>query len=100
MIAPGISAGLDGDEAIAAIGIRERSARASKIRIERRGVLILHMQISPGGVSLPDFDQGVRNGASIFIEHTAGDEDALTQRIARVLASEIVIRFADRIVPI
>src|SRR6185295_8021180 len=95
VVAPRVFAGPDGDETIAALGVGNRAAGAREIRIERRVVLVGAMRVAAGGVRLPDLDQGVGHGAAVLVEHAAGDDDALADRIALVLARQIAVRWLD-----
>jgi hypothetical protein len=46
VVAPGIGAGLDGDELVVAVGIGAGAAAAVEIRIERRIVLVAGMMVA------------------------------------------------------
>src|ERR1700733_1801047 len=58
-------------------------------------VLVDAVAVAPGGVALPELDQRVGDGVPVVIEHAATDGDARAERLARVLARKIVVRFAD-----
>ena len=75
--------------------IGARAAAAVEIRIERRVVLVARMMVAAGGIALPQLDERMRDGASAFVEHATGDDDALTDGLAGMLAREIVIGLAD-----
>jgi len=66
VIAPRISAGLDGDEFVIAGRIRLRAAGAGEIRIERRGMLVADVNVAAAGIRLPDFEQRVGHAAAIL----------------------------------
>jgi hypothetical protein len=38
----------------------------------------------------------VRHGPAVFVEHAAGDDDALALRLAGVLPREVVVGVAER----
>ena len=78
MIAPWIGSRLDGDEAVIAGGVGDRTPGPQKIWIERRGVIVSRMAIAAGCIRLPHFQQSVGNAAAVFIEHTSGYDDALS----------------------
>ena len=82
MIAPGVGAGLDGDEAVLTFRVRLRAAGAGEIRIERRGMLIDDMDVAAAGIGLPEFDQRIRHAAAVFVEHVAVHDDAFADRLA------------------
>ena len=63
VVAPRILAGLDRDEAVAALGVGQRAAAAGEIGIDRRVVVVARVRIAAGGVGLPDLDQRVRRPA-------------------------------------
>src|SRR6185369_7239991 len=91
MVAPRIFSGADRDEAIAPLGIGQRPPGARKIRIERRVVLVGAMRVASGGIRLPDLDERMRGGFSVLVEHASADDDALADRLALVLARQVVI---------
>ena len=61
-------------------------------------MLVDPVPVASGGIALPDFDQRVGHGAAVVVEHLSGDGDALADRLAFVLAREVVVRFADIVV--
>jgi hypothetical protein len=67
MVAPGIGAGLDRGEEVAALAIGEAAASSGEVRVERRIVLIFGMGIAAGAVRLPEFDVRVRDGGAVRI---------------------------------
>ena len=85
LIAPRVSAGLDGDKAIAALGVAESAAKSGEIGIERRGVFVATVAIAAGRVCLPDLDQRMRNRPIVFVDHAAAHNDALAERFTLVL---------------
>src|SRR5208283_1954687 len=89
VIAPGIRAGPDGDETVAAFVIREGLTHSREIGIERSVMLVRFVQITPGGVGLPNFHQRIRHGPAISIQQPAADNDALAQRLTFVLPRQI-----------
>src|SRR5579871_1867994 len=92
VIFPWISAGADRGEAITAHGIRQRPSRAGEIRIERRVVLVFNVEISSGGIGLPDFDQRVGDRTAVLVAHAAAYNDAFSHRFAGVLSCQIAAR--------
>src|SRR4029077_7886962 len=61
MISPGICSRTNSDEAEAAFGIRHRVSGAAEIWIELSVVLIAFVEIAPGRVGLPNFEESVAN---------------------------------------
>lgn len=85
VIFPGVFAGADGEEPVAALRVGEEAAFAGEIGIERRAALIESVEISAGGVGLPDFDEGVWNWASIFVQDLSANDDAWADGSAAML---------------
>ena len=98
VILPGIGAGLDGDEAIAAFGVGDGVAAAGEIGIERRVVLIDRVGVAAGGVRLPDFDERVRERTAIFVNDAAGDDDAFADGFGVMLLGEVEGFYVDDVV--
>src|SRR5580692_10393939 len=51
--------------------------------------------IPPGSVALPDFDERMWHGPSVFIEHPPTDDNALAQRLPRMLFGQIERFYID-----
>src|SRR5688572_4364566 len=95
MVAPGIFAGPDGDEAVAPLRVGARAAGAREVRVDGRVVLVGAMRIAAGGIRLPDLDQGIRHRPAVLVEHATGHHDALADRLAFVLSREVVVARLD-----
>ena len=67
-IRPGIGARADGQELVVAVFIRQRTAAAAEIGVERRQIAVLLVAVAPAGIGLPYLDQGVRHGTRILIQ--------------------------------
>jgi hypothetical protein len=89
VVAPGIGAGLDGDELVVAVGIRDAAAGAGEVGIERRGMLVDDVDVAARRIALPDLDEGMRYGTAGLVEQAALDDDALAERLAGVLGGEV-----------
>ena len=100
MVAPGIGARLDGDEPVIAFAVGLCASGAGEVRIERRRMLVANMDIASAGIGLPEFDQCVGHAASVFIQHMAMHDDALSDRFALVLGGEIGIARAYGLVAV
>src|SRR5271166_3629949 len=100
MVSPWISARLDGNEPVCASLVSDDAARTEKIRIERRRVIVSRMPITAGGICLPDLNQSVRHAAPILVDYAARYNDPLSDRRLRAMPRQVVIRLADRVVPI
>jgi hypothetical protein len=64
------------------MGVCKTTASAKEIRIQRRIVLVYLMHITARGISLPEFDQGIRQWTAPRIEHAPHDPNPLAQRFA------------------
>ena len=100
VVLPRVGAGLDRDDPVAAIVVAEAAPGAREVRVERRRMAIKLVDVAPGGIRLPDLDQGVSHGPAVAVEHAPGDDDALTERLARMLAREVVVERAHLPVPV
>lgn len=89
VIAPGVGTRADGDEVVAALLISERVAATGEVGIERSVVLIHAVLIPAGGVGLPDFDESVRDRASVFVKDATADDNAFTERFGVMLAGKV-----------
>ena len=63
VVPPRVGAGLDRDEAVAALVVGEAAAGAGEVRVERRRVLVDLVPVAAGGVRLPDLDERVPGSA-------------------------------------
>ena len=54
-------------------------------------MLVAVVHVAPGRVRLPDLDQRRADGPAVPVGDAAGDDDPLTERLARVLAREVVV---------
>ena len=98
VILPGVRAGFDGDEAIAAFGVGDGVAAAGEVGIERRVVLIDGVRVAAGGVGLPDFDERVRKRAAVFVDDATRDDDAFADGFGVMLLGEVEGFYVDEIV--
>jgi hypothetical protein len=89
VVFPGVGAGANGDETIAALGIGDGVPAAGEIGIEWSVVLVHFVKVAAGGVGLPDFHEGVGNGAGVLIENAATDDDTLAEWFAVMLTREV-----------
>src|SRR5260370_38159025 len=100
MIEPRIRPRLDGDKTVHTVFVGEGASGASEIRIQRRRMLIDGMSVPSRRVRLPQLNQCAGNGTSVAIQHAPAHNDAFSQRLARMLTSEIVVSFADLSMPL
>ena len=59
-------------------------------------MLVDRVAVAAGGVRLPDLDELPAQRLAVRVEHPSGDDDALAERLARVLAGEVVVELAER----
>src|SRR5215469_8570066 len=100
MIAPRISAGLDADEPVAALRVGRGAACPREIRIERRRVLLALVAVTTARIGLPDFHERVGDRPPILVEHAPVHDDTLADRLARMLAGEIVVAGTKAVVTV
>ena len=55
-------------------------------------MLVDAVHVAAGRVGLPDLDQRVADRPAVAVDHPARDDDALAERLARVLPGEVVSR--------
>jgi hypothetical protein len=56
--------------------------------------------VASGGVGLPDLDQAVADRAAVAVEYATRDDDPLPQRLARVLAGQVVVQLPYQATPV
>ena len=59
-------------------------------------MLVVLVDVAAGGVGLPDLYQAVSDGTAVAIRDASRDDDALAQRLAFVLAGQIVVQLPYR----
>ena len=97
-VRPGIGAGLDGAEGVAAVLVGDGAAAAAEIRIERREIALLLVAVAAAGIGLPEFEQRAGNAHAALVEHAAIDDDALADgAFARLgeIVDQVVVEFAQ-----
>eukprot|EP01022_Parablepharisma_sp_SALTPOND_P016942 TRINITY_DN2599_c0_g3_i6.p1 TRINITY_DN2599_c0_g3~~TRINITY_DN2599_c0_g3_i6.p1 ORF type:complete len:1173 (+),score=341.22 TRINITY_DN2599_c0_g3_i6:1282-4800(+) len=97
VVAPGIRAGLDADETIAAFVIGEHLAEAGEVGVQRGVVLVLLVEVAAGGVALPDFQQRIAHRLAVLVQHAAGDHDLFAQRFALALRGQVHVVRQDQL---
>src|SRR5438067_3532023 len=96
MILPWIGAGLDRDEAIAALRISQAAARSAEVGVQWCGVLVILVKVAAGGIGLPDLNHCAHYWSAIAVEHPTRDNNPLANRLARVLAGQVVVQLRKR----
>ncbi len=89
VVLPRVCAGFDGGEAVGAVVTGDATADAGEVRVQRGGVLIALVDVTSGGVGLPDLHELAGNRATVAIKYTACNDDALTLRLAVVLDGQV-----------
>jgi hypothetical protein len=89
VVLPRVGAGLDGGEPVLAVVAGDDATDAGEVRVERRGVLVALVHVAARRVRLPDLDELAAHGAAVAVEHPARHDDALAERIARVLDRQV-----------
>src|ERR1700731_4838757 len=91
MVAPRVRARLDGDEAIAALSVREAPARTAEIGVQRCGMLIRAMCVTARGVRLPDLHKRAGHRVSVLVEHPPANRDPLALGFPVMLPGQVVV---------
>ena len=52
-------------------------------------MLVERVQVSSGGIGLPEFHQRAPNGSAIFVEHSSRADDPFAHRRLLMLAREV-----------
>src|SRR2546421_12872208 len=98
VVLPGICARANRQEPVDTVSICQTAAHAQKVRIERSRPLITFVEVAAGGIGLPDLQEGVRQRFATVVEHAAGHNDALADRLAagpRIARQGCVFRCAS-----
>ena len=95
VIAPRVRRGLNGDEAVGAVRAGQDAADAGEVGIEWRVVVVDVVTVTPGRVGLPHLDQRIGDRFAVFVQHAAGDDDALADRRTFVLRGQVMIVGTD-----
>src|SRR5260370_25866653 len=82
MVLPGICTRANRQEPVDTVFIGQAAAHAQKVRIERSWPLIPFVEVAASGIGLPNLQEGVRHRFSTVVEHAAGHNDALADRLA------------------
>ena len=96
-----IVAGVDGADAVAALGIGLQLRKALEIHVERRVMGVALVQVTPGGIGLPDIEPGAGHRLAVAVEHPARhlDDLALGDAAAALNAGQIgidILAMGDR----
>src|SRR5207244_2592046 len=86
----------DRDEAIVALRISQAAAGSAEVGVQWRGVLVILVKVAAGRIGLPDLDDCALYGTAVAVEYATGDDDALADRFARVLAGQVVVQLRNR----
>jgi hypothetical protein len=97
---PKIGPRLHRNEPVAALVVCQTPSRPREVRVERSRVPIVLVSVASGGVGLPDLDQAVPDRPAIAIEHASRNDDPLSQRLAGMLAGQIVVKLPYKTVPV
>ncbi len=77
MISPGVRSGSNRRKRILAVFVCDRAAGAVKVRVERRVMHIVDVDVAARRVGLPNLDQAVANRAATLIKEAPTDCDSL-----------------------
>src|SRR5580693_6229933 len=89
VISPGIFARTNRHESVAPFGICHRMPATGKVRVQRRIVLIVAVEIPSCRIGLPDFDKRMGHGPGIFIKDASTHDNAFANWLAGMLSRQI-----------
>lgn len=89
MVLPRIAARTNRDESEVTVGIGKSMSTADEVGVERSIVLVDFMPVPACGIGLPDLDECVGHGPSVFVQHTTAHDDALAERFAAMWTREV-----------
>jgi hypothetical protein len=90
MVAPRILTRANGYKSVAPFRIGNRLTASGEIGVERCLVLIDFMEIAARRIRLPNLNQSVGQRTAVLVQNPPANNDPFTQRLAFVLAGEIV----------
>jgi hypothetical protein len=90
VIAPGIRARIDRDEAVPPFLVGYGIATPGKVQIQRSVVLVNIMKISARCVGLPDLNQSSALGPVVLVQNSSTHNNSLADRLAGTLAGQVV----------
>ena len=96
VVAPRVRPGLDREEAVATLVVGQAAPGAGEVGVQRRRPVVDDVLVAPAGVGLPDLDQRVAQRLALGVEHPAGDDDPLADRLALVLGRQVGVLRRDR----
>src|ERR1700724_235860 len=96
VVAPWVSARFDGDEPISTLAVGQATAGACEVRVERRGMIVHRVYVSPGRVALPHLDQRVTHCTPVAVDDAAADGDSLPKRLPFVLLRQVSVSWKHR----
>ncbi len=95
MVAPRIGTWLDRGEVVGAVGIGEAAAGAREVRVEWRGMLVTLVDVTTGGVGLPDLHELVAHRPTVAVGDAPRDDHPLADRVAAALDREVRLEWVD-----
>ena len=95
VIAPRVGAGLDRDEPVPALGVGQAAARAGEVRVQRGRVVVDLVRYRPAALACQISTSVSGHGPPVAVQHPAGDDDPLAQRLAGVLGGQVGVGGRD-----
>ena len=101
VVGPRIGSRLYGVEPVAALGIGDAAPAAEEIRVDRRVVGVVLMNVAARGIGLPQLDQQVRDWPSVLVQDPPGDHDPLAKwgAVLGRIPGHIVVQRVDAVMP-
>jgi len=87
-----ISARLDRAHLDKAAVAGDEARRAIEVRVRRRIIGVVRMNVLAGGVAVPDLDQGARDGYAVLVDDARAQVDQLASRALCAVAGEVAPR--------
>ena len=84
-----VGARLDGADLDRARLVGEHARRAVEVRVDRRVVVVVRMDVAPGGVALPHLDHRPADRRAVLVDHPQAQMHQLADRLLRAVAGDV-----------
>src|SRR4030095_8595037 len=89
VVLPWVRPRLDRRKPVGPVIPGQAPADSGEVRINRRRMLVALVQVPAAGVGLPDLYQLTADRPTISVQHPAGDDDPLSNRLTAVLDRQV-----------
>ncbi len=90
-----VGGGLDGAQLDQPTIPRDKARGAVEVRIGRRIVGVVGMDVLAGGIAMPDFDHRSGDRRAVLVDHARAQVDQLAERALRAMAGKIAAHAAQ-----